>query len=404
MYKNSDKTITKNSDGFWSVFLTFLKLGLTSFGGPIAHIGYFHKVFVEQKRWLTESTFSQLLAISQFIPGPASSQLGFAIGLVRAGWLGAIAAFIAFTLPSALILIAFASTLHLFSGELFNAIIHGLKLVACAVVSDAVLSMSKKLCFDMKTRTITLIAVCALLMFEHPLIQISIILIGAFAGIACCRKSIAISSNQINIPFGQRTSIGLLIVFGALFLLLLLMPLHSNLFTLAKTFYSAGSLVFGGGHVVLPLLEDAVVTNGIVTQADFLAGYGASQAIPGPMFAFAAYIGAIIPTGYNLWFGAVFALVFMFLPGFLLLTAALPFWQNLATKPIVANAITGINATVVGILAVALYDPIITVSINNNIDLVIAIVAFAIISIWRRSPLWAVIWCMSAVTLPVIFT
>ncbi len=402
MQRSSDKALNKHSGNFWNVFFIFLKLGLTSFGGPIAHIGYFHKEFVEKQRWLSENTFSQLLAICQFIPGPASSQLGFAIGLLKAGWTGAIAAFAGFTLPSALLLIAFASALELFSGELFDATIHGLKLVACAVVADAILGMSKKLCFDIKTKGLTIATMCALLMFEQSFMQILVILVAAIVGIKYCRGASIDVSDQMNINFGRRTSFGLIIAFIALFLVLLTISTQSNLLLIAQTFYSAGSLVFGGGHVVLPLLENAVVTNGMVTQADFLAGYGAAQAIPGPMFAFAAYLGAIIPTDHNLWFGATTALLLMFLPGFLLLSAALPLWQSIASKPAVTNAITGINASVVGILAAALYDPIIKVSIASNIDLAIATIAFAIISIWHRSPLWAVLWCISATTLPML--
>ena len=399
----TDKTQTEKKQNFWSIFFTFLKLGLTSFGGPMAHIGYFHKEFVERKRWLTKGTFSQLLAISQFIPGPASSQLGFAIGLVKAGWLGAIAAFTAFTLPSALLLITFASALSFLSGDIFNACIHGLKLVACAVVADAVLGMSKKLCFDIKTRTIAIFAMCILLVFDHAFLQISLIFLGALVGIVHCRGSVITKDEQISVNYGQRTSVALLLIFTAIFLLLFLLPFQSNLFVLAKTFYSAGALVFGGGHVVLPLLEDAVVTKGLVTQANFLAGYGASQAIPGPMFTFAAYLGAIVPTNVNLWLGASVALLLMFLPGFLLLGAALPVWQSMATKPTMANAITGINATVVGILAAALYDPIITSSIGGTTDLAIAVIALAILAVWRRSPLWAVLWCISATVLPLLF-
>ena len=386
----------KETTPIWMVFLTFLKLGLTSFGGPVAHIGYFHKEFVERKRWLDESAFSQLLAISQFIPGPASSQLGFAIGLQRSGWLGAIAAFTAFTLPSALILVAFASFLSLLSGDIFIAAIHGLKIVACAVVADAVLGMSKKLCSDMQRRTITIVALCALLLFDMPWLQILIIVFGAFAGLVLCKNIVPSKNVQLNIGYGKTTGTLVFMVFLAIFAMLLFTPVQSSLLTLADTFYRSGSLVFGGGHVVLPLLEDSVVATTMVTDANFLAGYGASQAIPGPMFAFAAYLGALIPTGFNSWIGAAVALLFMFLPGFLLLTAALPFWQTIAHKAKMASAIAGVNATVVGILAAALYDPIFTSSIHSNSDLAIAVVAFSMLTIWKLSPLWVVLITVSS--------
>lgn len=387
---------TRETTPIWNIFITFLKLGLTSFGGPVAHIGYFHKEFVERKRWLDENTFSQLLAISQFIPGPASSQLGFAIGLLRSGWLGAITAFTAFTLPSTLILVFFASSLSLLSGDIFVAAIHGLKIVACAVVADAVLGMSKKLCTDMQRRTITIVTLCALLLFDMPWLQVLLIIFGALAGLVLCKNITPSNNSQLNIGYGKTTGGIVFMVFLVIFAMLLFPPIQSNLLTLAETFYRSGSLVFGGGHVVLPLLEDSVVTAKMVTDADFLAGYGASQAIPGPMFAFAAYLGALIPTGFNSWIGAAIALLFMFLPGFLLLTAALPFWQTIAHKAKMASAIAGINATVVGMLAAALYDPIFTSSIHSNSDLAIAVVAFSMLTIWKLSPLWVVLITVSS--------
>jgi len=381
-----------------NVFLTFLKLGLTSFGGPIAHIGYFRKELIEKQQWANEHQFSQLLAICQFLPGPASSQLGFALGLIRAGWLGALAAFTAFTLPSALLLIGFASALPLLSNAVGVAIIHGLKLVAVAVVADAVLSMSKKLCPDNIRRMIALLAAGALLLTQVAWAQILIIIVGAVAGILLCRETELINSVIPSVSkWNKRIALLLLSLFTALLLAALLIQNQSGLIAVGQAFYRAGALVFGGGHVVLPLLEESVVNTGWVSNESFLAGYGASQAIPGPMFAFAAYLGAIIPNNDGIsWISALVALVFMFLPGFLLIAAALPLWQSVANKPLATKAISGVNAVVVGILAAALIDPIIISTITSAVDLIIIGTALLLLIKWRLSPLLVVIWCVLA--------
>ncbi len=385
-----------------NVFTTFLKLGLTSFGGPIAHIGYFRKELVEKQQWIDEHQFSQLLAICQFLPGPASSQLGFSLGLLRAGWLGAIAAFTAFTLPSALLLVAFASILPLLSSTAGVAVIHGLKLVAIAVVTDAVLSMAKKLCPDYTRRIIALLAAGALLFIQVAWAQILVIMIGAIAGMLLCSVSsstntdLSLTNNQ-TINYSKRVALLLFSFFLALLLAALLLNNQSGLIAISQAFYRAGALVFGGGHVVLPLLEEAVVHTGWVTNEHFLAGYGASQAIPGPMFAFSAYLGAIIPNNQSIsWISAFVSLLFMFLPGFLLIAAALPLWQSIANKPLAAKAISGINAVVVGILAAALIDPIIISTISSMIDCIIAGIALLLLIRWRLSPLLIVIWCVLA--------
>lgn len=379
------------------VFNTFFKLGLTSFGGPVAHIGYFRKELIEKRQWLNEQQFSQLLAICQFLPGPASSQLGFSLGLLRAGWLGALAAFLAFTLPSALLIIGFASALPLFSSEIGTAIIHGLKLVAFAVIADAIWGMSKKLCPDWQRRSITLCAVAAILLINVAWSQILVIVVGAIAGIAFCHSMSSKALQPINVGYKPSLGLALLGVFIALLLAALFLSKQSDLVASGQAFYRAGALVFGGGHVVLPLLQDAVVNTGQVSNTDFLAGYGASQAIPGPMFSFVAYLGAIMPTTTSVnWLGATIALIFMFLPGILLISAALPLWQSIANRPHAANAIAGINAAVVGILAAALYDPVFTSSVMHVVDLAIALSGFALLVIWRLSPLFVVIWCVLA--------
>jgi chromate transporter len=378
----------------FEVFNTFLKLGLSSFGGPVAHIGYFRTKFVEQEKWLSESQFSQLLVICQFLPGPASSQLGFTIGLLRAGWLGALFAFLAFTLPSAILLIAFASLLPLLDGTIGQALIHGLKLVACAVVADAVLGMAKKLCPDWQRLAIAVFATIILIFFSSIWLQIAVVGLGGIAGFVLCRHISNQSAESISVSYGKKTAALLFSVFGILLLALPLIADHSLNASIADIFYRAGALVFGGGHVVLPLLEESVVSSGIITKETFLAGYGASQAIPGPMFAFSAYLGSIMP---NADLATPFlALVFMFLPGFLLVLAVLPVWQLISSKPVFTFAIAGLNAAVVGLLAAALYDPIFTSGIESVVDLCIVAVGFLLLAVWKRSALWVVLWCIAS--------
>jgi len=390
------KKDSSNKGTAGNVFSTFLKLGVTSFGGPVAHIGYFRKELVEKQRWVTEDQFSQLLAVCQFLPGPASSQLGFALGLLRAGWAGALLAFFAFTLPSALLLIGFASALGYLSGEIGQAAIHGLKLVACAVVADAVLGMAKKLCPNTPRRSIAVLGMVVLLSIEMAWSQIIVIIGGALMGLLLCRNISVQSTQALQVPYDRKMGLIFFILFLLLFFALLLFSNGDNLYAIANAFYQAGAMVFGGGHVVLPLLENSMVTSGWVSKENFLAGYGAAQAIPGPMFAFSAYLGAIIPSAYSSTLIAFLALVFMFLPGFLLLAAALPLWQSISHNPQAASAIAGVNAAVVGLLAAALYDPIITSGIQSWVDTVIVLFTFALLTIWKRSPLWAVVGCVTA--------
>lgn len=379
------------------VFATFLKLGLTSFGGPIAHLAYYRKELVERRKWVSESQFSQLLAICQFLPGPASSQLGFSLGLARAGWLGALAAFIAFTLPSALLLIGFASLLPTLSGHVGEAVIHGLKIVAFGVVADAVLGMSKKLCPDIQRATIAILSAAVLLIIGNAWIQLLVVIGGAVAGMYLCKGGATQTVSQIPIHYGRKLGgILLLLFFGLLVGLPLFATPNASLISMAEVFYRAGALVFGGGHVVLPLLEDSVVSSGWITSETFLAGYGASQAIPGPIFAFSAYLGAVTPTGHNEWFGASVALLFIFLPGFLLVGGVLPFWRAISHNTTVTNAVAGVNAAVVGLLAAALYDPIYTSAIQSTADFAIGMIAFAMLAVWRLSAIAVVIWSVTA--------
>ncbi len=379
------------------VFIAFLKLGLTSFGGPVAHLGFYRKELVERRNWVSESQFSQLLAICQFLPGPASSQLGFSIGLARAGWLGALAAFIAFTLPSALLLIGFAALLPALSGPVGIAAIHGLKIVAFAVVADAVLGMSKKLCPDIQRASIAIVSAGVLLVLGNAWIQLLVVLAGAIAGIYLCKGSATETVSKIPIHYGRKLGgILLLLFFGLLVGLPLFATPNASLISMAEAFYRAGALVFGGGHVVLPLLEDSVVSSGWISSETFLAGYGASQAIPGPVFAFSAYLGAVTPTGHNEWLSASVALLFMFMPGFLLVAGVLPFWRAISHNTQVARAVAGVNAAVVGLLAAALYDPIFISAIQSAADMAIGVVAFALLFVWRLSAITVVVWSVVA--------
>jgi chromate transporter len=385
-----------------AIFKTFLKLGLTSFGGPTAHIGYFRKELVEKQHWVNEHQFSQLLAISQFLPGPASSQLGFTLGLLRAGWQGAIAAFVAFTLPSALLLISFAAALPKLTSNIGAATIHGLKLVAVCVVADAVLGMAKKLCPDTTRRIIAAIAAALLLWMSTSWAQMLVIVAGAIAGILFCKSELVTTQHIIQSRYSKKLGLTLLAIFLLLLLMAILTPNQIGLAAIAQAFYQAGALVFGGGHVVLPLLEDAVVSSGWMSHENFLAGYGASQAIPGPMFSFSAYLGAIIPmTGTISWLGAGVALISIFLPGLLLIAATLPVWESIASNPKAAHAIAGINAAVVGILAATLYNPIFSTSVLNVYDLLVCAAGITILVIWRLSPLYVVLWCVAAVIMPI---
>nr|WP_255510585.1 chromate efflux transporter [Cyanobium sp. LEGE 06143] len=358
-------------------------------------MGYFRAELVERRRWLAEDQFGQLLAICQFLPGPASSQLGFCLGLLRAGWCGALAAFLGFTLPSALLLVGLATA------------IHGLKLVACAVVADAVLGMWRKLCPDTATRTIAILAAASLLLVGAAWAQIIVVGLAALAG-TFLRSGRGNRDGggsgdgvAIPVPYGTQTGGWLILAFAALLSGLPLLAMAGDgLPAVANAFYQAGALVFSGGHVVVPLLEDSVVATGWVTPEQFLAGYGAAQAMPGPMFALSAYLGAVMGVGSSPSGTAAVALVFMFLPGFLLAAGLLPFWHAVSHSATLAHAIAGINAAVVGLLGAALYQPVLVSGIKGPGDVAIALIAFGLLAIWRVSPLLVVVWCLLARALP----
>ncbi len=379
------------------VFSSFLRLGLTSFGGPIAHLAYFRREFVERRKWLGDGEFAQLLALCQFLPGPASSQLGFSLGLLRAGWPGALAAFLAFTLPSAVLLFAFAALLPYLSGAAADAGLHGLKLVAVAVVGQGVLGMARQLCPDAARASIAGAAAGLILAAGTAWMQVVVVVLGALAGLAVCRGVQPIAGGGLQAPYGTRLGWALL---GVFMFLLVGLPLAAHgtegLVAVVEAFYRAGALVFGGGHVVLPLLREAVVAPGWISEDEFLAGYGAAQAVPGPMFTLAAYLGARLPGAEGGIVGATAALLAIFLPGFLLVAGLLPLWRSIASRPVAARAVAGVNAAVVGLLGAALYDPVWTSAVQGPVDVAIAIVAFTLLVAWRASALLVVCWCVAA--------
>ena len=399
----SDRT-TGNLRNASEVFIAFLKLGLTSFGGPIAHLGYFRKEFVEHRQWVSDAQFAQLLAICQLLPGPASSQLGFCLGLQKGGWTGALAAFVAFTLPSALLLFLFALIAPQLSGPFGHAVIHGLKLVALVVVAHGVLGMTGKLCTDARRRAIAVFVATSMVVVGGVWLQVSVIFFGAFLGFFLIHDVKHIPERALPITYGRKTGSTLLAIFLVLlFGLPLLVQSNNSCLEIFAAFYRAGALVFGGGHVVLPFLEQALVDPGWLSRDDFMAGYGAAQAVPGPMFSLSVYLGAHLPAGTGGLLGAGLALVAIFLPGFLLVSAALPLWHTLATHPSAARSIAGINASVVGILAAALYDPIWVSAVYSTYDIIIALVGFVCLAVWRLSPLIVVLWCVFASILTAFF-
>jgi chromate transporter len=380
------------------IFRVFLRLGLTSFGGPIAHLGYFHDEFVKRRAWLDEGRYADLVALCQFLPGPASSQVGMAVGLLRAGYLGGIAAWLAFTLPSALILIAFAYLSPEMASAGGGGWVHGLKIAAVAVVAVALLSMARSLTPDRGRATIAVIAAAIVLFLPFAWAQIAAIVVGGAAGLLFLKANVSVPGAALSPPVGR----GVAIVSLAIFVVLLaglpvLAALTKGQFvTLVDVFYRAGSLVFGGGHVVLPLLQAEVVPRGWVTDETFLAGYGAAQAMPGPLFAFAAFLGAASVVPPNGLIGGLICLIAIFLPSTLLVTGALPFWDSVRTRPSLRNALAGVNAAVVGLLAAAFYDPVWSSAILTTADFAIAAVAFLLLFAWRTPPWLVVIFCAAA--------
>jgi chromate transporter len=376
----------------WTVFLVFLRLGLTSFGGPIAHLGYFRDEFVTRRRWLGERSYADLVALCQFLPGPASSQVGMAIGLSRAGFAGALAAWAGFTLPSAIALILFAIGVASWGDALPAGTLHGLKVVAVAVVAQAVWGMARSLCTDSARVTIAAVAACLALLWPTAWGQVGTIASAAAVGWLMFKPVQDASHDPLPIAVGRRLAAALLIVFSVLLITLpiLLRIWPNQTLALIDAFYRAGSLVFGGGHVVLPLLEAEVVPSGWLTNETFLAGYGAAQAVPGPLFTFAAFLGASMNTAPSGWTGGLICLVAIFVPSLLLVAGALPFWEQLRRSVRTQAALAGVNAAVVGLLLAALYHPVWTSAIFRPGDFGLALLAFVALMFWKLPP-WLVV-------------
>jgi chromate transporter len=379
----------------WEVLLTFLRLGCTSFGGPVAHIGYFRAEFVERRRWVTESAFADLVALCQFMPGPASSQLGMSIGLLRAGPLGMLAAWVGFTLPSALAMLAFAYGVEAL-GDVSNAAwLKGLKLVAVAVVAQAVWGMAQSLAPDRPRATLAVAAALVALAVPSSIGQIAAIVLGGIIGVTLLPSAPRTGATDHE-PLGLNLHRGVAATAIVMFFVLLLFlapiaaTIDSQALRLFEAFYRAGALVFGGGHVVLPLLQAAVVPPGWVTNDAFLAGYGAAQAMPGPLFTFAAYLGAVMMPPPNGALGALIAVVAIFVPSFLLVTGLLPFWDTLRQRQGMQAMLRGVNAAVVGVLLAALYTPVWTSGVHTPAGFGLALAAFLALALWAVSP-WIVV-------------
>lgn len=382
----------KATRSYWQVFLIFLRLGLTSFGGPVAHLGYFREEFVSRRRWLSDQSYADLVALCQFLPGPASSQVGLALGLSRAGYGGALAAWLGFTLPSALILILFALGVTHFGEGMAPGALAGLKLVAVAVVAQALWGMARSLCPDASRITLMILAACLVLSAPFAWAQLVVIAAAGLVGLLMFTPDAKQPPDTLPLPHGRRTGS---IWLGLLLALLLALPVLALLFpgpllTLMDAFFRTGSLVFGGGHVVLPLLQAEVVEPGWVSADHFLAGYGAAQAIPGPLFTFAAFLGAAMPGMVSPWLGGLVCLLAIFLPSFLLVAGALPFWQSLRRNRRMQAALMGIHAGVVGLLLAALYDPVWTSAVHGPIHLALALLALAALAFWKLPP-WLVV-------------
>ncbi len=389
----SDTAKSQATGSVFEVLRIFLRLGLTSFGGPVAHLGYFRREFVLNRQWLSEEAYSDLVGLCQFLPGPASSQVGFSIGLMRAGFRGALAAWAGFTLPSAVLLVLFAFWAGALTGTAGQGLLHGLKLVAVAIVAQAVWGMARSLCPDKPRAAIAIAAASIILFTGAPLAQIAVIALGALAGLWLRRDAPAPAFSHVTLPVSRRVGA---LALAAFCLLLFGLPLLRAAtgapgLALFNAFYRSGALVFGGGHVVLPLLRGAFVNAGWVSDNSFLAGYGAAQAMPGPLFTFAAYLGAVArpsPHGVE---GAALGLAGIFLPGLLILIGALPFWHGLRTRARAQAAMRGVNAAVVGLLGAAFYNPVWTSAVKTPGDFGVALFGFILLTVWKAPPLVVVV-------------
>ncbi len=385
--------------GAAEVLVAFLRLGLTSFGGPVAHLGYFRTEFVERRRWLDERAYADLVALCQFLPGPASSQVGMALGLARGGWWGALAAWAGFTLPSAIALVLFAWGLSTQGGLAASGAVHGLKVAAVAIVAQAVWGMGRSLCPDRPRLLLAILSALITLALPGTPGQVGAIVASGLLGAVFLKlQAPAVLATGAAFPVSKRTGLLAAAVFAVLLggLPLLAWAANSDALALIDGFYRAGALVFGGGHVVLPLLQSVVVPSGFVSDADFLAGYGVTQAMPGPLFTFAAYLGAVMSGPLSGVVGATVLLAAVFLPAFLLVVAALPFWEDLRRRPGVQSTMGGVNAGVVGLLLSALYDPVWTHAVHSKADFGLALAAFGLLVSARWSPALVVLLAAAA--------
>lgn len=386
------KDIDQTSNNPWAVFLIFLRLGLTSFGGPVAHLSYFRDEFVLRRRWLSERSYADLVALCQFLPGPASSQVGMALGLSRCGYIGAAVAWAGFTLPSAIMLMLFAFGISSESTVISAGALHGLKVVAVAVVAQAVWGMARNLCQDVSRITIMAASACLMLTQPSAWGQVGVIGVAALAGRLLFKPESDVTHESFSASIIHRAGLFWLTAFVVILLglpfLTTLVPDQTLMMT--DGFYRAGALVFGGGHVVLPLLQTLVVPTGWVSNESFLAGYGAAQAVPGPLFTFAAFLGASMDTGLPNWLNGLICLFAVFAPSFLLVAGALPFWDSLRRNIGMQAALAGINAAVVGLLLAALYQPVWTSAIHAPQDFAFALVAFIALLFWKAPP-WVVV-------------
>lgn len=398
MQSNQNTAARKSSESFFAIFWIFLKLGLTSFGGPIAHLGYFRDEFVVQRRWLSEESYGDLVSLCQFMPGPASSQVGFSLGILRGNGLGGgVAAWLGFTLPAAVILFAFALGSASLTGLLAEGLLHGLKLVAVAIVAQAIWGMARGLTPDRQRVAIALFAIVIVAFLGGFSGQIAAIAFGALAGVWRCRGQHTLAiKGRLTVPITRRAGIAAFVLFTLLLfgIPLLVTLTGSKQLSLFESFYRSGSFVFGGGHVVLPLLRAEVVVPGWVTNESFLAGYGLAQAVPGPLFTFAAYLGADTSLASDPVSGSVIALIAVFLPGLLLIYGMLPFWDQFRSRSTAQYAMRGANAAVVGILGSALYDPVWTSAVHDARDFIAVLTGFLLLTVWKTAP-WVVVTLLS---------
>jgi len=387
-----NESVARAPGSAWDVLLAFLRLGLTSFGGPVAHLGYFRAEFVERRRWIDEHGYADLVALCQFLPGPASSQVGIALGLLRAGFAGALAAWVGFTTPSAVALILFAYGVSRLGDIAGSAPLHGLKIVAVAVVAQAVWSMARSLAPDRPRQTLAILAAALALWAPSTFGQVAAILAGGAIGWGLLRGETRLAAASLGVPVSHPAA---LVALGLFFTLLVGLPIAAAAtgdhgLALLDSFYRSGALVFGGGHVVLPLLQAAVVPPGWIGNDAFLAGYGAAQAVPGPLFTFAAYLGTAMGPTPSGWQGGVLCLAAIFLPSFLLVIGALPFWDALRGRAGAQAALQGVNAAVVGLLLAALYTPVWTSAILTPKDFILGLAALLLLAVWKLPP-WLVV-------------